>query len=143
MTHDLILKGGRVIDPSQKHDGVLDVAFTDGKVSGFVSVNFPNRAAVHAVSSLLGEQFTELNSQVVDGVGEITNMITGGIKSALATTQWAFSQITVPSVIVGRGYSIAYAKGLTFLSVTFEHDDKDAMLLEDRLIQISISLLTL
>jgi len=33
--HDLILKGGRVIDPSQKHDGVLDVAFTGGKVSGF------------------------------------------------------------------------------------------------------------
>ncbi len=35
MTHDLILKGGRVIDPSQKHDGVCDVAFTGGKVSGF------------------------------------------------------------------------------------------------------------
>lgn len=33
--HDLILKGARVIDPSQKHDGVLDVAFTNGKVSGF------------------------------------------------------------------------------------------------------------
>ena len=33
--HDLILKGGRVIDPSQKHDGILDVAFTGGKVSGF------------------------------------------------------------------------------------------------------------
>src|SRR5690606_31762427 len=35
MTHDLILNGGRVIDPSQKQDGILDVAFTDGKVSGF------------------------------------------------------------------------------------------------------------
>ena len=35
MTHDLILKGARVIDPSQNHDGVLDVAFTNGKVSGF------------------------------------------------------------------------------------------------------------
>lgn len=35
MAHDLILKGARVIDPSQKHDGVLDVAFKDGKVSGF------------------------------------------------------------------------------------------------------------
>lgn len=33
--HDLILKGGRIIDPSQKHDGILDVAFTGGKVSGF------------------------------------------------------------------------------------------------------------
>jgi chemotaxis protein CheX len=114
-----------------------------GKVSGFISVNFPERAAVHAVSSLLGEKFTALNAQVVDGVGEITNMITGGIKSALADTKWAFSQITVPSVIVGRGYSIAYAKGLTFLSITFEHDDSEAMLLEDRLIQIHISLLTL
>ena len=33
--HDLILKGARVIDPSQNQDGILDVAFTDGKVSGF------------------------------------------------------------------------------------------------------------
>lgn len=33
--HDLILSGGHVIDPSQAHDGVCDVAFTNGKVSGF------------------------------------------------------------------------------------------------------------
>lgn len=35
MSHDLILKGGRVIDPSQNHDGICDVAFTNGKISGF------------------------------------------------------------------------------------------------------------
>jgi dihydroorotase len=35
MSHDLILKGGRVIDPSQNHDGICDVAFSNGKVSGF------------------------------------------------------------------------------------------------------------
>ena len=34
MTYDLILKGGRVIDPSQRLDGVSDVAFADGKVAG-------------------------------------------------------------------------------------------------------------
>lgn len=33
--HDLILTGARVIDPSQNHDGIADVAFRDGKVSGF------------------------------------------------------------------------------------------------------------
>jgi dihydroorotase len=32
--HDLILKGGRVIDPSQKIDAVMDVGFRDGRVSG-------------------------------------------------------------------------------------------------------------
>lgn len=34
MTHDLILKGGRVIDPAQGLDATLDVAFRDGLVSG-------------------------------------------------------------------------------------------------------------
>jgi dihydroorotase len=33
--HDLILKGARVIDPSQNHDGICDVAFAAGRVSGF------------------------------------------------------------------------------------------------------------
>jgi dihydroorotase len=33
MTYDLILRGGRVIDPSQKLDAVSDVAFAGGKVA--------------------------------------------------------------------------------------------------------------
>jgi dihydroorotase len=33
MTHDLILRGGRVIDPSQQLDSVTDVAFQNGKVA--------------------------------------------------------------------------------------------------------------
>ncbi|MEO8652098.1 MAG: amidohydrolase/deacetylase family metallohydrolase [Hyphomicrobiaceae bacterium] len=32
-TYDLILKGGRVIDPSQNLDGIADVAFAGGKVA--------------------------------------------------------------------------------------------------------------
>lgn len=33
MTYDLILRGGRVIDPSQKLDAVSDIAFSGGKVA--------------------------------------------------------------------------------------------------------------
>ena len=33
MPFDLILRGGRVIDPSQKLDAVADVGFADGKVA--------------------------------------------------------------------------------------------------------------
>jgi dihydroorotase len=33
MPFDLILRGGRVIDPSQKLDAVRDVAFAGGKVA--------------------------------------------------------------------------------------------------------------
>jgi len=33
MTYDLILRGGRIIDPSQRLDAILDVGFRDGKVA--------------------------------------------------------------------------------------------------------------
>jgi dihydroorotase len=40
MSHSLILRGGRVVDPAQKIDGVMDVAFADGKVAR-VGPNLP------------------------------------------------------------------------------------------------------
>jgi chemotaxis protein CheX len=129
--------------PVREGGKVTGMIGVHGKVSGFITLNMTDRIAVRAVNSLLQENYTELNAQVVDATGEITNMVVGGIKSSLANTKWAFLQITVPSVIVGQGYSIAYARGLEFLNVIFENDDKDALLLEDRLIQVSVSLLTL
>ena len=36
MAYDLILRGGRVIDPSQNLDGIADVAFAGGKVAAVV-----------------------------------------------------------------------------------------------------------
>src|SRR5262245_52016616 len=40
MPFDLILKGGRVIDPSQNHDGIADVSFAGGKVAK-IGANLP------------------------------------------------------------------------------------------------------
>ena len=114
-----------------------------GNVSGFITVNLSEQFAIHAVGGLLQEKYEGLTSQVVDGVGEIANIIIGGIKSTLAGTEWGFSHITVPSVIVGKGYHIAFARGLEFLSVTFEHEDEEVVMLQDRLLNVSMSLLRL
>ena len=114
-----------------------------GKVSGFLSVNVPEQLAIRAVEGLLHEQYGKLTSQVIDGAGEITNIIVGGTKAALASTKWGFSNITVPSVIVGESFTIAYARGLEFLSVSFEQEDADVVRLEDRMIHVSLSLLKL
>jgi dihydroorotase len=45
MSHDLILKGGHVIDPSQRIDAVMDVAFKAGKVSGIAKSIKPDAGA--------------------------------------------------------------------------------------------------
>jgi dihydroorotase len=49
MTFDLILRGGRVIDPSQQLDRIADVAFADGKVAA-VGDNLGSAADLRDVS---------------------------------------------------------------------------------------------
>ncbi len=129
--------------PTQESGHITGMIGVHGKVSGFLSVNMAERLVIKAVEGLLQEGFGQLCSQVIDGAGEITNIVVGGIKSALGKSEFAFSHITVPSVIVGQNFTIAYAPGLEYLTVTFEHVDPDAIRLEDRLMHVSMSLLTL
>lgn len=42
MTYDLLIKGGRVMDPAQHIDGLMDVAVTGSKIAGVMS-NIPSR----------------------------------------------------------------------------------------------------
>ena len=129
--------------PASEGGDVTGMIGVHGKVSGFVTVNMSQRLAVRAVEGLLQEKFGALSTQVVDGLGEITNIIVGGMKSALSSTPKAFPHITVPSVIVGSGYSIAYARGLEFLCGIFEVQDEEALMLADRLLPVNVSLLRL
>lgn len=129
--------------PASDSGSVTGLIGVHGNVSGFITVNMAEKVAMSAVGGLLQDRFDALNCQVIDGVGEMTNIIAGGIKNGLARSPWAFSNVTVPSVIVGRNYQIAYAKGLQFVSATFEHKNSEAFLLDDRLIRVAISLIRL
>jgi len=129
--------------PTQQTGILTGMIGVHGKVSGFVSMNISEEFVISAVEGLLQEEYGKLSSQVVDGAGEITNIIVGGIKSKLSKTEWGFSQITVPSVIVGQNFSIAYSRGLEYLTVTFEYDNPNVIRLEDRMLHVSMSLLTL
>jgi CheY-specific phosphatase CheX len=114
-----------------------------GNVSGFITVNMAEPVAKALVSGLLQDSFETLSHQVIDGIGEVTNIVSGGIKKGLVGSPWAFSHVTVPSVIVGESYQIAYAKGLKYLCVSFEQENAEALMLRDRMIQVAISLIRL
>lgn len=129
--------------PTNDAGSVTGMIGVHGEVSGFVTVNLSEKVALAFVGGLLQDRFEHLDNQVIDGVGEITNLIAGGIKKHLAGTPWGFSHVTVPSVIVGRNYQIAYAKGLHYLCLTFECEDASSFLLEDRLMRVAISLIRL
>ncbi|WDI42363.1 chemotaxis protein CheX [Bremerella sp. P1] len=129
--------------PLRENGLVTGIIGVHGRVSGFITVNMSEMLAINVVEGLLQEEFGKLTSQVVDGAGEVTNMICGGIKSQLSKTAFSFQGITVPSVIVGEGYQMAFARGLEFVSATFEHDNSEAIMLDDRLLSVSMCFLKL
>jgi len=114
-----------------------------GNVSGFVSLNMVASVARATVGGLLQDRFDAITAQVIDGVGELTNIIAGGVKRGLRSSPWSFSHMTVPSVIIGQQYQIAYARGLEYLAVTFEHQNENAVMLDERLFQVTLSLIKL
>lgn len=129
--------------PAKQGGEITGMIGAHGKVSGFVAVNMSTRLALHTVDSLLGEEHEELTPQVIDGVGEVTNIIVGGVKSALSGNEWAFSHMTVPSVIVGDGCQVAFAKGIELIDVSFECDNEQAIGTNDRMLHVTLSLLKL
>ncbi|MDR2641487.1 MAG: chemotaxis protein CheX [Planctomycetaceae bacterium] len=112
-----------------------------GKCTGFISIAMPERVAVAAVSGLSMESYKSVNAQVIDGVGEITNIIAGGIKTKLYNTQWMIHNITIPSVILGSNYQISYSKGIEFCSISFEIEDPDSLTIQERVFMVTSSLI--
>jgi chemotaxis protein CheX len=112
-----------------------------GKCTGFVSLSLPERVATLAVSGLLMEEYKTINAQVIDGVGEITNIIAGGLKTRLSNTPWTVGNLTIPSVILGERYDISYSKGIEYCGVSFEVDDPDTLTVHGRIFMVSTSLI--
>jgi chemotaxis protein CheX len=59
---------------------------------------------------------TEINGDVVDAVGELTNMVAGGAKAKLAEYQL---MVSLPNVITGRDHEVRFPSDVTPICVPF------------------------
>ena len=100
--------------PDHEISGIIGMS---GKAVGTVVLSLSRQAAIGAAGKMLGETPTELNADVVDAVGELTNMIAGNAKAQLE--QFSMS-ISLPSVIIGKNHSVAFPSGVTPIGVPFD-----------------------
>lgn len=105
----------------KKNDEALkgDVSGVIGIVSdtfnGSVVISFPEKTFLKVMSGMLGEEYTELSKDILDGAGEITNMIFGMAKVTLNERGYGI-KIALPQVISGKGHSLsAMSKGPTVI----------------------------
>ena len=68
---------------------------------------------------MLMSEIAEINAEVVDAVGELTNVVAGAAKAELAEYEMLTS---LPSVITGRNHSVRFPSNVTPICVPFETD---------------------
>ena len=97
--------------PRLKKDEIAmgDVSGLIGMVSvqakGSLSITFDGPLVLATMKGMVGEAPDEVNDEITDLVGEITNMVTGGAKRLLSEKGFDFD-MAIPVVVSGKNHTI-------------------------------------
>lgn len=108
---ELYLKGH--VQPDHEISGVIGLS---GKATGTVVLSLSREVAISATDAMLGERPMTVDGDVVDTIGELTNMIAGNAKMQLEQFEMG---ISLPSVIVGKNHSVEFPGGVTPIAIPF------------------------
>lgn len=98
--------------------GVSAIIGLGGDATGVVILSFPEAVAINVVSKFVGEEYKSLTSSVVDGVGELTNIIAGDAKNRLIQKGFKFD-IGLPKMVTGRNYVTVQNRAIPCVVVSF------------------------
>ena len=90
-----------------------------GAAVGSLALSFSEKSIVRIVNNMLGENFTEVNNEIRDAVGEITNMISGDARKRLEAVGFTITA-AIPTVVSGKGHVIHHIIKGPSLIIPFE-----------------------
>jgi chemotaxis protein CheX len=92
-----------------------------GAARGSLALSFSGSCILRVVSNMLGEEISDLNADIQDAVGEITNMISGAARKNLEAKGFNITA-AIPTVVFGKGHSIIHVMGGPSIIIPFETD---------------------
>lgn len=102
-------------DP-QDLDEVSGIIGLAGETKGAVVLSFSRITAIAIVSRFAGTEYVALGNEVLDGVGELINIIAGNAKQDLLEFR---IEISLPGVITGKSYKIHWPDGVPVVCIPF------------------------
>ncbi|MCI4626974.1 MAG: chemotaxis protein CheX [Candidatus Magnetoovum sp. WYHC-5] len=102
-------RGEPVIKEGNKAYGDITgiIGLTGLTQKGSLAITFTNEAILKIASNMLAEEFAQVTDEVVDVVGEITNIVTGGAKRVLSEKGYQF-ELATPSLIIGKNHVVIH-----------------------------------
>lgn len=102
-------------DAVASHD-VSGVVGFSGTILGSVVITMQKVVAMKLVESFTGSQLPPDSSDFADAIGELANMVAGSAKKDLEVG----SNISIPTVIIGPGHTIARLSGVPCIVIPFQ-----------------------
>ena len=106
-------------DPQPTHD-VSGIIGMSGEVVGSVAQSYPEETADALVASFVGETLPPSSPDFADAIGELANMVSGGAKALFPAGRAV--NISVPSVVIGSGHTVARRSDIPCVIVPCETD---------------------
>jgi chemotaxis protein CheX len=94
-----------------------------GVYNGLVSLHAPKKLALAFTSGMLGMEVGDLNDDVRDALGEITNMIAGSFKQHISRGG-ADIKLSTPSIVSGVDYFVNAGNSLDTLTLRFASEEE-------------------
>ncbi len=89
-----------------------------GDKKGTVCISFKEIGALHIYKTLMFDEATEINNDVVDAIGELTNIISGQARKELEDGGINL-KASIPTVVVGRDVELHFITKLPIISLPF------------------------
>lgn len=106
-------------DPKVRTHPISAIIGLSGNASGTVVINLSEQVALAAASAMHMTEFTEVDNDVLDAVGELVNMVAGQAKTDLAEYDL---KMGLPNVVTGKGHEVRFPSATPPLCVPFETD---------------------
>jgi len=100
--------------PNHPISGVIGLS---GGAIGTVVLSMAEQVALKAASMMLMADCQEVNADVLDAVGELTNMIAGRAKSQLEELQLS---VSLPNIVTGQDHEVRFPSNIVPICVPFE-----------------------
>lgn len=104
--------------------GISGVIGLAGEAIGCVLLRMDEQVGMDIVGKFIGEEVTENDPLVADGIGELANMIAGNAKAVLQDNGYRFN-ISIPTVVCGKNYITRQPKDSPCIVVRFESECGD------------------
>ncbi len=90
-----------------------------GGFSAMLGIHCPEAVGLAITGEMLGMEITQIDADVKDALGEIANMVAGGIKERFCAENVSL-ELAIPTAVSGKSYTISAPSGSNRVIIPFQ-----------------------